>query len=76
MVRINIRSLARAPLLLRLLLLVLVLAGRLALGFDDGGGDAVEVALAVLRDAPPAVRRELEHADLLERLRGRQRGRK
>ncbi|KZV84789.1 hypothetical protein EXIGLDRAFT_776157, partial [Exidia glandulosa HHB12029] len=54
-------------LLLVLLLLVLVASG-LALGLDDGGGDTVEVTLAVLGDAATTVGGELEHADLLERL--------
>ena len=61
---VGVRRLLLVLLFLLLFLLLLLLAGSL----DDGSRDAVEVALAVLRDAAAAVVRLLEHADLLERL--------
>ena len=56
----------QASALPRLTVVLVVLL--LFLGLDDRGRDAVEVALAVLRDLAPAVVGLLEHADLLERL--------
>lgn len=55
-------------LLILILFLVLVFLLSLAGRLNDGGRDAVEVALTVLGNAAAAVVGLLEHADLLKRL--------
>ena len=55
-------------LLLRELLVPAFLLLRLPRSLDDRRRDAVQVALPVLADPPAAVRRLLEHADLLQGL--------